>query len=141
MNLCVFQTDKPRREHRLDVTSVEAVVNPFKEVHFVRHSNLPSPWPALAQIHVPEPADGDTWGNWTFRKRDLTLQYRNADHISEDADYEGVRVTFVAYLARAKVPIQRRALRFLNGRKPRRARIMSYSELRMTLLVSSVDNS
>jgi hypothetical protein len=36
---------------------------------------------------------------------------------------------------------QRRALRFLNVLKPRRARIMSYSELRMTLLVSSVDNS
>ena len=36
---------------------------------------------------------------------------------------------------------QRRALRFLNVLKPRRARIMSYSELRMRLLVSSVDNS
>jgi len=29
-----------------------------------------------------------------------------AERISEDADYEGVRVTFVAYLERAKIPIQ-----------------------------------
>jgi hypothetical protein len=29
-----------------------------------------------------------------------------AGRISEDADYEGVRVTFVAYLERAKIPIQ-----------------------------------
>jgi hypothetical protein len=36
---------------------------------------------------------------------------------------------------------QRRALRFLNVLKPRRARIMSHSELRMRLLVSNVDNS
>src|SRR6266566_3222028 len=36
-------------EHRLHVTSVEAVVNTFKEVHFVRHSNLASSWPTLAQ--------------------------------------------------------------------------------------------
>ena len=28
------------------------------------------------------------------------------ERISEDADYEGVRVTFVAYLERAKIPIQ-----------------------------------
>src|SRR6266404_6922185 len=36
-------------EHRLHVTSVEAVVNTFKEVHFVRHSNLATSWPTLAQ--------------------------------------------------------------------------------------------
>src|SRR5207245_11784125 len=35
--------------HRLHVTSVEAVVNTFKEVHFVLHSNLPTSWPTLAQ--------------------------------------------------------------------------------------------
>jgi hypothetical protein len=29
-----------------------------------------------------------------------------AERISEDADYEGVRVTFVAYLERANIPIQ-----------------------------------
>jgi hypothetical protein len=29
-----------------------------------------------------------------------------AERISEDADYEGVRVTLVAYLERAKIPIQ-----------------------------------
>ena len=29
-----------------------------------------------------------------------------AERISEDADYEGVRVTFVAHLERAKIPIQ-----------------------------------
>jgi hypothetical protein len=29
-----------------------------------------------------------------------------AERISEDADYEGVRVTFVACLERAKIPIQ-----------------------------------
>jgi Nucleotidyl transferase AbiEii toxin, Type IV TA system len=29
-----------------------------------------------------------------------------AERISEDADYEGVRVTFVAFLERAKIPIQ-----------------------------------
>ena len=29
-------------EDRLHVTSVEAVVNTLKEVHFVRHANLPS---------------------------------------------------------------------------------------------------
>jgi predicted nucleotidyltransferase component of viral defense system len=29
-----------------------------------------------------------------------------SERISEDADYEGVRVTFVAYLERAKIPIQ-----------------------------------
>jgi hypothetical protein len=29
-----------------------------------------------------------------------------AERISEDADYEGVQVTFVAYLERAKIPIQ-----------------------------------
>jgi hypothetical protein len=28
-----------------------------------------------------------------------------AERISEDADYEGVRVTFVAFLERAKIPI------------------------------------
>src|SRR5512135_2737646 len=27
-------------EHGFDITGVEAVVNAFKEVHFVRHSNL-----------------------------------------------------------------------------------------------------
>ena len=36
---------------------------------------------------------------------------------------------------------QRRALRTLNVLKPRRARIMSYSELHMRVLVSSVDES
>jgi hypothetical protein len=29
-----------------------------------------------------------------------------AERISEDADYEGVRVTFVAYLERARIPVQ-----------------------------------
>jgi len=29
-----------------------------------------------------------------------------AEHITEDADYEGVRVTFTAYLDRARIPIQ-----------------------------------
>src|SRR5216684_4098694 len=37
-------------EQRLHVTSVEAVVNTFKQVHFVRHSSLPSSWSTLAQI-------------------------------------------------------------------------------------------
>ena len=36
-------------EHRLHVTSVEAVVNTFKEVNFVRHSNLALSWRTLAQ--------------------------------------------------------------------------------------------
>src|SRR3982074_113473 len=36
-------------EHRLHATSVEAVVNTFKELHFVRHSNLPSSWPTPLQ--------------------------------------------------------------------------------------------
>src|SRR5712671_181825 len=39
-------------EHRLHVTSVEAVVNTFKELHFIRHSNLPSSWPTLPQIPI-----------------------------------------------------------------------------------------
>jgi len=29
-----------------------------------------------------------------------------AERITEDADYEGVRVTFTAYLDRARIPIQ-----------------------------------
>ena len=36
---------------------------------------------------------------------------------------------------------KRRALRFLNVLNPRRAEIMSYSELRLRLLVSGTDNS
>src|SRR6266852_5842976 len=36
-------------KHRLHVTSVEAAVNTFKEVHFVRHSSLATSWPTLAQ--------------------------------------------------------------------------------------------
>src|SRR5438094_5951909 len=36
-------------EHRFHVTSVEEVVNTFKEVHFVRHSNRATSWPTLAQ--------------------------------------------------------------------------------------------
>jgi hypothetical protein len=42
----------------------------------------------LVAVDVPEPADGDTWGNWKFQKADLTLQYRNADGYSEEIDLE-----------------------------------------------------
>src|SRR5258706_11054103 len=43
-------------KYRFHITSVEAVVNPLKELHFVRHSNLPSslaPWP---KPHFPTPS-------------------------------------------------------------------------------------
>jgi hypothetical protein len=39
-------------------------------------------------VNVPEPADGDTWGNWRFEQRTLTLQYRNADGYTDEIDLE-----------------------------------------------------
>jgi len=39
-------------------------------------------------VKVPEPEDGDTWGNWTFQKRDLTLQYRNHENYTYEIDLE-----------------------------------------------------
>jgi hypothetical protein len=39
-------------------------------------------------VKVPAPEDGDAWGNWTFKKRDLTLQYRNAENYTYEIDLE-----------------------------------------------------
>src|SRR6266567_6141684 len=43
-------------KYRFHITSVEAVVNTLKELHFVRHSNLPSSCGTLAQTHFPTPS-------------------------------------------------------------------------------------
>lgn len=42
----------------------------------------------LLAVKVPEPEDGDTWGNWFFQKRNLTLQYRNAENYTYEIDLE-----------------------------------------------------
>lgn len=44
-------------------------------------------------VQVPEPQDGDMWGNWTFQKRDLTLQYRNAEDYAYEVDLEQIDTT------------------------------------------------
>lgn len=41
-------------------------------------------------VNVPEPADGDTWGNWRFEQRTLTLQYQNADGYTDEIDLERI---------------------------------------------------
>jgi len=40
------------------------------------------------EIKIPEPQDGDTWGNWTFQQNNLTLQYRNSEHNTYEIDLE-----------------------------------------------------
>lgn len=42
-------------------------------------------------VQIPEPKDGDTWGNWRFEKRTLTLQYRNAEASTDEIDLEGMK--------------------------------------------------
>ena len=42
-------------------------------------------------VQVPEPKDGDTWGNWRFEKRTLTLQYRNAEGYTDEIDLERMK--------------------------------------------------
>ncbi len=39
-------------------------------------------------VKVPEPTEGDMWGNWTFQKHNLTLQYRNAENYTYEIDLE-----------------------------------------------------
>jgi len=39
-------------------------------------------------VKVPQPADGDTWGNWTFQNRNLTLQYQNGENYTYEIDLE-----------------------------------------------------
>jgi hypothetical protein len=41
-------------------------------------------------IKVPEPNEGDTWGNWTFQKHNLTLQYRNSEGYTDEIDLERI---------------------------------------------------
>jgi hypothetical protein len=42
-------------------------------------------------VQVPEPKDGDAWGNWRFEKRTLTLQYRNAEGYTDEIDLERMK--------------------------------------------------
>jgi hypothetical protein len=46
------------------------------------------------EVHIaeerPELQDGDTWGNWTFRQSDLTLQLR--DPVSENYEIDLERI-------------------------------------------------
>jgi hypothetical protein len=44
-------------------------------------------------IELPEPDDGDTWGNWTFQKGNLTLQYRSKDNFDYEVNLEELDTT------------------------------------------------
>jgi hypothetical protein len=52
------------------------------------------------EVHIaeegPELQDGDTWGNWTFRQSDLTLQLR--DPVSGDYEIDLGRISDRAML-------------------------------------------
>lgn len=47
---------------------------------------------------IPELKDGDTWGNWTLRQSDLTLQLR--DSVSGDYEIDLERIPDRAMLVR-----------------------------------------
>ncbi len=42
------------------------------------------------EVKAPEPADGNIWGNWTFQRANLTLQYRNGDNETYEIDLERI---------------------------------------------------
>ena len=54
------------------------------------------------EVHIaeerPELQDGDTWGNWSFRQSDLTLQLR--DPVSGDYEIDLERIPDRAMLVR-----------------------------------------
>lgn len=39
-------------------------------------------------VKQPEPQDGDKWGNWTFRRKFLTLEFRNEENVSYEINLE-----------------------------------------------------
>ena len=49
---------------------------------------------AFDKYHAPPPVDGDTWGPWKFRQRDLTLQFDSDSDGWYEIDLEEQRSCF-----------------------------------------------